>query len=771
MNSVASLIPDSDEEEHAAVIVQDDLERILALPQRQPVSCSLDPITKRYDPKAQALINAMTKRLGRGKRLSCACRPRIVKALPGGMISVTRILPEDVPPEPPLFTTVSAFVADTSSVISREVEVTQQVSRLRPGEEVKLPAAEGEYGHFCFDTLNAVQAWALYEIPKEAGGIGLCGVGSGKSGLFILMPIALGSECELAVLFIEPNQRNHYVSQYLRVREHFKVGSIIFEDGTKPFLVPGTPTLHLLSYSKFSNPKHPDELDVLNANVILADEAHRLTGKVRTTGRTRLRRYITKKIKERQDRIDKGLPVKRRAVYLIPMSGTLEDKSVEDMQAVAVDALGMSSPLPLDKNEAQRWSQIFDPVRNPDRKSATAHRLQAAFAGRVWASQDISTFLEGEGPEKYVREGYCKRRNETPGVISSSATEVGASLYFRERKAPKIPDIIQAALKQIRDKGIRPDGEVILGDNENNIEAMKKIVAKQVSVGMYLYWAFPKIPCTCKGKDPRCDGCKLIERWFSFRKPFRKELRGILSQSSVPVHLDSPKMCEDAAIRAMEDTSAPAGLDVYCVDCREAWPCGKAGHLPAWRSTHWKAWNEIEDKVPHESRVKWIGWDLPEAADDATHPGYFLARDAAKYALEDPSVLWFSSVAFGQKVSQLAKLPYHGGGPDSEALIRAETGKRSVVASIRAHGKGLDHLQNYFDEQLIMEMPSSNRIMEQLLGRLLRRGQKADRIMTYYYAHVVEMRDALRKVKMRAEFNQTMSGNKALILAADFDDE
>lgn len=1175
---------------HRQVEVVDDLDRIIALEKRPPLNCKIDLKTRRYTPKAEALVRLMTDKFGRGRRLSCACRPRVVRALPGGQVSIVRVFPEGVPPEPPSVVSVAAFVADNQAS-AEEISAAQQVSRLRPGESVRLIAVDGEDGHFCIDTLNAIQAWALHEIPREAGGLGFCGVGSGKclgegteifdvltarrrlieesgalevpsfdgsnvlskaatafpSGVkqccklvladgselelsldhpvythrgyvsagdlkttdyvavptvipepivptvatddevalvalmlsdggctgstptftnetpavidefkrlaiilcrgfsedkqrskartfkllgaygkhvtgrqngtgfrdkwelfglskkkrvkaniwglprkqialfinrfwacdghisklelectlasekliddlrflllrigvrsrkkfklskckekyfdswrifisgkdaltflnvvgdvigketacqklrnklnstkrntnfdvvpvgrpelkeicdelgllkvagrrrkgelvrprprtnlvrgyfcatrgqyvsrgrfigfcevygysgkyahlgvrdvawervesvtpigehevydlsvpetknfvannmvvhnsicFILMPIALGSECDLAVLLIEPNQRQHYASQYRRVREHFRVPSIIFEDGTKPYIVPGATTLHLFPYSKLGNPKHPDELDNLNPNVILADEAHRLTGKVNSTGRIRVRRYIAKKILEREQRLAQGLPVHRRAVFLIPMSGTLEDKSIEDTAAVAAHALGMHSPLPLDATEAMRWSQVFDPVRSPDRKSTTARRLQKVFAGREWEDSLYSAML-GDGPEKEIREGYQKRRRETPGVISASAAEIGASLYFRERKAPKMPECVRAALMKVREDGIRPDGEVIVGDSENNVEAMQKIVAKTVACGLYLVWVFPKVPCTCNGQEPRCDGCKLIDEWYARRKRYGKELRARLLDPLA--HLDSPKLCKNAAIRAAEDPSPPAGLQVYCADCRQAWPCGKATHLPAWRSTCWREWGEIENKVPHEQRVRWVGSDLPEAASDATHPGYFLARDAAKYALEKPSVLWFSTVGFAQKVAQLAKLPYHGGGPDSEALIRKETGKRSVVASMRAHGKGLDHLQHHFSTQLIAEMPSSNRVMEQLLGRLARRGQRADEIITQYYAHALEFREALRRVKQRAEFNQEMQHITPLILAADFDEE
>lgn len=758
------------------VEVVDDLDRILALPRRSPLDCRLDPETRRYEPKAEALIRVMTARLGRGKRVSCACRPRVVRAIAAGVLQVARVVPDDLPPESPATCSLAAFVADNQAN-AEEIAVAQTVSRLRPGNEVLLPAAD-EDGHACIDVLNAVQAWSLYEIPKEAGGLGFCGVGSGKSIIFILLPIALGSECDLAVLLIEPNQRKHYVSQYRRVREHFRVPSIIFEDGTPPYIVPGATTLHLLPYSKLGNPKHPDALDALKPNVIGADEGHRLTGKANTTGRNRVKSYIAKRIVEREQRMIEGKPVKRRAVYLVPMSGTLEDKSVLDVQPVSAHALGMNSPHPLDAAEAAKWANVFDPVRVPDRTSTAARRLQRAFAGREWDGDtllDVASILNDEGPEKAIREGFQRRRVETPGVISASAAEVGASLYFQERKAPKMPDVVAKALKKVREEGIRPDDEPIVGDDENNVEAAIKIVAKQVAIGMYYYWAYPGVPCTCKGEGEPCEGCKLIEEWFLRRKKYFRELRAWLLRpfnatgNRADAHLDSPKLCENAARRAQEDPSPPTGFSVYCANCREEWPCGKATHLPAWRSTHWKLWSEIEDKVPHDQRVRWIGHDLPEAQDPETHPGYYLARDTVKWAKENTGVVWYQTIAYGQKVAQLGKLPYHGGGPDGEEAIRAERGDRSIIVSLKSWGKGLDGLQHYFWKQFWPEMPSSNKVMEQGLGRLLRRGQKSDSVFSEYYAHVVEFREALRRVRQRAEFNQSMTGNPSLILAATFD--
>jgi hypothetical protein len=131
--------------------------------------------------------------------------------------------------------------------------------------------------------------------------------------------------------------------------------------------------------------------------------------------------------------------------------------------------------------------------------------------------------------------------------------------------------------------------------------------------------------------------------------------------------------------------------------------------------------------------------------------------------------VWCQSRALGLKIAEIAKLPYHAGGPDAEAKILAEKGDRSVIASIDAHGAGRDGLQFKFYKQLVAEPPSSADRWEQLLGRLCREGQDADTIETEVYAHTHEVKDALRKAFTLAEFIEATTPNSQLLLAADID--
>lgn len=719
------LPPGMEQTESGLIAPVSDLERILALPRRPPVNCDRDSRTKLLAPETQALVEVMTERFARPKRATCACRPRRISLRSDGMLSIQRILPENEPAEDPLTISFEAFAADHRAN-SFEAETVRTVRNLRPGDNVLLPAADGGQGHPCITTLNAIQSWMLREAPRVGGALGFIAVGAGKTALGILTPLAF-TDCKLAVILAEPSQRTHYRAFYLRMREHFRVPSMVFDDQLAGFTVPGTPPLHFLPYSKLSHPSSTDLLDRLNPDVIIADEAHRVAA---VSSRTRrVLRFLTAKIAQRERDLREGKPVMDRAVRFVAWSGTLESRSIRDTQHLAAHALGTGSPLPLDPEVANEWSAVIDPSNQPDRSSPTAKSLQRAFIGREIDSTTLVEILTGSGESK-LRSGYCKRRTETPGIISTTSSSIGAALYMSLRPTPKMPEAIKKALTMVR-AGERPDGDLLVDQSE-----IVRCV-RDVASGYFYYWKFdPKTPDS------------LIEEWFRRRKLWAKELRAKLQRAEV--HLDSPLLCTNAAIRY--------------------WAKEKyTGELPVWASETWPAWAEIKDQVPHEARVQWIGDGTPEAADPNTHPGYYLARDAAKWAKDNLGVVWYLSDPFGRKVAELAGLPCHGGGPDAEKNILSEKGNRSIVASIIAHGAGRDGLQRLFSTQLITQMSSSNLRIEQLLGRLHREGQKADAITTQIYLPVAETTEAFRKVLAQAEFNYAMTGNEQKILLCDRD--
>lgn len=712
-----------------------EIERIKALPRRKPINCQRNSKTGRFDPETEALVQVVTEQYSRGPRLSCACRPRVASLSSAGVLTLMRVLPEGFTAEAPLQTTVVAFIAETQAAIAKnqasaaEVDAARMIEALKPGDQITLAAADGEVGHPCIKILQPAQAWTLYEAKIVGGVVGFLGTGSGKTVTWLLAPLVF-DDCKLAVLMIEPKQRGHYHSHYLRLREHFRVSSIVFDDGATGYTVPGTPPVHIVSYSKLSNKKSTDIFERYGLDTLILDEAHRATGE--SSINLRVKRFLAAKIKQREEAIARGEKVRSRAVRLFNGSGTLEAKSVENTQMLCAYALGTGSPLPIDPNEAKAWSAVMDTSYQPDRKSRTAKALQRHFGGGE-VEESLDNLLT-VGPEKAIRTGFCKHRLHTPGIISASALTINAANYFSERKAPPMPPEVKQALLEVRADWLRPDGDEL-------VESAEQIAcARQVGGGFFLYWAFPKHVCVCpvprtQIKSTWCADCLLISDWYDKRAAFNKELRTKIRRGEV--YLDSRKLCEEAAERFWRD------------------PPYK-GELPTWDAQSWPEWSAIEGRVHHEERVKWLST--------------FLAEDAAKWATETKGIVWFKSTALGRKIAEISGLPYHNGGVGGEDRLRAEKGDRSIICSIKALGAGTDGLQHKFNRQLIVESPASNagnEGYEQLLARLLREGQPKDEIWTDGYFHIRELQDALRKAIAQAEFNREMTNNPQKLLCAD----
>jgi len=671
-----------------------DLERILALPRRPVVDCERrvgEDGRRVWAPAAQALVEVVTARYSRGSRISCGCRDRHVHALGNGALRVFHQGRPGAPPPPPLETTVEAFCKDNT----HNDEAVKLVGGLRSGQSVQVAGL----GRPCITELNPAQAWILRELPKAGGVLGFASIGSGKTISGILAPLAV-PHVKTVALLAKSDQRIHYQNHYLHLREHFRVPTLVFDNGeAKSHFVQGTPAVHFVSYSVLQQKKNTELLDRLNPDMIVADEAHCISAapSSKRRGSTRALRFLR-------------YMAKRGDVIFCAWSGSLVNKSLLDVTHLAAHALGLGSPYPIPPDEVDAWSAVIDPSFMPDTTSSTARALQRSFSAA--APSSIKYLVGGnEG----VREGLRQRVVETLGVVSTRSASVTSSITIHRRDPPEIPDEVKSALKGVRD-WVRPDQEEI-------VEPLKRAeCAREVGSGFFYRWVYPK------GEPP-----ELIEEWFSARKLWNKAKRARLFNAEP--HLDSDSLCENAAERAWR-------VPRY------------EGDLPVWPAAEWPAWAAVKDKVQPDSRAVWIN--------------DFLARDAAAWAKEHVGIVWYHSRAFGLKVAELSGCPFHAGGKDAEAKILAEKGDRSIVASISSHSEGRDGLQFRFSKQLVAESPSSGKAWDQLLGRLARQGQEADEIETWVYAHTEECREALRKAIAYAEFDESMSPNESLFLAADF---
>lgn len=690
----------------------DELHRILALPQREVVDCEREPGTRLWKPAAQALVDIVTAQHSRGARLSCGCRDRHAAMTSAGELLIFHTPAPRQPPQPPLRCSVAAFCADNA----HNRKTVAAVRALRPGESVVLPGLDND--RFCITELNPVQAWTLWEAPRAGGATGFVSVGGGKTYSGILMPMAVPQIKKWAI-FVKPDQRIHYFDAYQRLREHFNVPSFIMESGTigapdNGESILDRPVLHVIPYSLLSSTKSTALLEDIDPDGAIFDESHLLANR-RSSRTMRVLRFLA----DRQ--------AQKRYVFVCDWSGSKIKKSLRDCAPLSAHALGLGSPYPIKPEHIDAMSQVVDPIAGRDRSSSVANALRRAFGdGRSFESdpEQLALLVSAGLVDDGIREGHRDRVIRTPGVVSTRSSSITCSISVKKRTPPPIPDGVKSALKGVRDDFLRPDGDQLVEATEI------AMTARAVGAGYYHYWAFPN--STPEDRAPN----GTIDRWYAARKRFSKEARTKILDNAP--FLDSLKLLENAAERAWREPPYD-------------------GDLPVWPAESWPAWAAIRDAVQYDERVRWI--------DD------YLARDAAEWALEHRGVVWVLSPTFGRRVAELAGVNYHGGGVNAEAMIKAETGKQSIVASIRSHGESRDGLQYKFAKQLIAELPASGDRYEQLFGRLGREGQKEDSIETWIYQHTAEYRDALRQAIVLAEFIQQTTPNKQLLLAADFDFE
>lgn len=367
-------------------------------------------------------------------------------------------------------------VTDTSMA----VKWTAVLSRARPE-----CTCHEKYG-FCIKSLNAAQGWALEEANKAEGLLAPIGVGHGKTGIDILLPMVMN--CKRAVLLIPANLRHQFLTRdYPQWAEHFRVPNIA-GDG---LFDPSRPVLHVLSYNELSQAKNSDILTRIQPDLIIADEAHNLKAKDRARTKRFLRQFAA-----------------ASGTRFVALSGTMTTRSVKDYAHLSGLALKEATPLPVHFPTLESWATALDAVELP----APPGALEALCR-----------------PGEDVRSGFRRRLIETLGVVATEEASVGCSLVINERKV-KPPKDIDDKLKFIRDQEARPDGEELID------QMQVASVARQMACGFFYRWQFRK------GETP-----EQIERWLDVRSKWRKELRTKLKTGGVGT--DSEALLQAAASR------------------------------------------------------------------------------------------------------------------------------------------------------------------------------------------------------------------------------
>lgn len=561
----------------------------------------------------------------------------------------------------------------------------------------------------CIKEFLPIQAWALYEMSVAGGLVGSIPVGAGKTLLSVMGALALGEARTL--LLVPPGLIEQLKLDYLLIREHFKVpGIIVTTSGNTDWrrLVPGMPVLYVLPYSLLQGKKNSDCIERIAPHAIIADEVDSL--KDLSSARTkRLVRYFTGTESMTQEQ-----RAARSRTKFACWTGSISDYGIEEYGHLCAFSLKDKSPLPLEQETLMEWGRCLNAVPNPCPPGALVMLCN---------------------PGEDVRSAYQRRLSETIGFIvtgSSSVKVTGGDVYVRnnilEREIDGIPDIVQQALECVRNFE-RPDMLAGSKFNEEIVEAMEQArYAQQIATGMFYRWIFPR-------REPEF----VIDEWFAARKAWRKEQRYKLYENIE--QMDSPGLLEDAAKRfygeaLLEDS--------------------KGNRLITWKSEAWPRWRDIKDKVQPKTQ--------------AVRLHDFLVRDAIEWATTNRGIVWYNMVEFAQWMGQLSGLPVHEGGLGAGERLRREDGSRSIIASIKSHGRGRNGLQYLFNNQLVAQTPASARVYEQLLGRLHRQGQPNNTVTTSIYMHTPEVRNSFEQALRRAEYVKETMGQNQKILDGWFDD-
>lgn len=313
-------------------------------------------------------------------------------------------------------------------------------------------------------------------------------------------------------------------------------------------------------------------------------------------------------------------------------------------------------------------------------------------------------------PGETLEAGFCRRLTHTQGVITTADAAIPNVLRISARDPGPIPPELKALIAKAR-AGQRPD-------DQDLTEALERAVCvSQLTAGFYYFWRFPH-------GEPEA----LIAEWLAKRKAWNRELSERLEHREL--WLDSPEFLEEAAKRYHD---------------------GYSGPLPVWRAATYPAWREIEKLVRPVESTEWL--------DD------YLAADAVKWGSEKPGVIWYTHTAFGERVAELGGFPLYAGGKKASVEIARETGERTIVCQVKAHGTG-KNLQ-MFSRALVAN--SFVEGWEQLLARHHRQHQRSHVVTFELYQHTPELRAAFKAAQKNAAYVQKTTGKKERLLFAEYE--
>ena len=535
--------------------------------------------------------------------------------------------------------------------------------------------------------LRKVQAHAYVTFQRHGHGFFQIFVGDGKTLISILLANE-GFKKHKKIMLIMPN---NILPQLWRIELPFILNSLKISvpihlcTGNRESRISIAKSdkigLYIFTYSLLSRQDSHYVLNSINPTLIIFDEAH-LIKNHKSAKTKRISRYI-----------------KENNTKIVAMSGTITGKSIFEYHHTLTYCLGMGSPLPITKTNTYDWAQILD---------SSSTNIETGFVDTkpLWNLVDWSNNNLGTNYKKDIigcRQAYSKRFITTPGIVVSYDDGIKQSLYFinvenkMKENYPGMKKLLQY-IKNIKEKMITPNGDEI----DHAIHTWKYIY--ELSAGFYNYMYWPDIEEIYK-KVKNTKQANLIlnksKEYLIKQNEFNCEMRKFLD--SRHIHgLDTPHLIY---IDMINNKGKNVG-NLY-----EGW-------------TYLKS-IDFDGRISRKRKAKRIcDYKIKKCTE--------FVKNNAKSGL----LIWYKNIEIGKWIYETLKEEginctlYGSGHQANEGIINKKNKGTIAIASIGAHHKG-KNLQHMWSTQYCLQWPRSASISEQLLGRIHRKGQPDDQVITY----------------------------------------
>jgi hypothetical protein len=466
------------------------------------------------------------------------------------------------------------------------------------------------------------------------------------------------------------------------------------------------PGVYVLPYSQLSQEDARVILELVDAELVIADECQHLRGD-----------------NAKQRRFWEWVESRDEPPIGVGMSGTVQTASPSDYHRTIRWCLGDLSPLPRTVMESQHWSAILRATadRCPDwcpgpGSSACSHRdmdpeqyarmlplLEFArknFPTEQDHGEDCPRPPEGcrcpkaaQGTSiRAARAAYKLRFRSCPGVVPMSDDALGVGLEISNLPCPMPNAQTQELMDAVKRDWISPDGRILTYGLEQHQ------VLSQLTCGFWIrhYWpeAHPKL--------------REVQRAYRLREDYHKLLRPFFSSAiSRKLELDTPRQVG----RWHADKGSTHGAFDHLYEA-------------------WTDWKEIDRRLePSEKPEKVM---LSELVMVDTFKVDLAVAWARKHR---EGIIWcehtlFADVVHAALVNAALKRVNVLRKAQGASWLRSDGSHGSIcVANRKAHHEG-KNLQDH-QHQLFLQWCRPQSHMEQLLGRVHRIGQKAERLVVH----------------------------------------